>query len=967
MRPLLAAAAAIALAGLAPIQAARAEPAPVVRYQARVLANGLKVYAVQDPSTPYVTVQVWYEVGARDDPLGHSGLAHLCEHLMFKGARDMPPEALSRLTDDVGGFNNASTDTDYTEYHEVIPAEQLERLLWAEAERMGGLVVSPADFAAERAVVENEMRERISGDPYGPLFEYGIPEASFALAANRRSPIGTMAELERTSLDDAVAFHDRYYRPDNASLIVVGAFDPRQLDAWIDKYFGPIARPASPVTRAAAVEPGRTGPRALDIVGPDEAAPTVVLTYAAPAAASQDAPALQVIDALLTRGDAARLNIALTYRRRLADQVFSDVDERREAGLFDVGAVIKPGRSLVQGEAALRDEIARLRERPVAEAELQTAKNQLMAQTLQDRETIDGLASAIGQAVAVEGAADHVNTDLAALDAVSAADVQRVARRWLADGGRVTIRYHSGGWRGGHWRGLPIAHEGAAPGVAHVTKTAAATAAIQPPAARSAEPSPGAPAQAVSPAPVQHTLPNGLEVIAARTGDTPLATAMLVIKSGAAEDPAGKEGLAAITASLATQGAAGHTALQMAMSVQALGDGLSAETDHDSVRLRISGLSRSLPQALSILADVALRADFDPSCLRQERDLALGKLADQAADPADLADLAVGPLIFGDGPYGRSTTGRPASLDRIRRADVLAEHARDYRPGNAVLVVTGDVTPAATFALAERVFGGWTDPGPHAAPRWSHDAALRTQTLLIDAPGARQASVVLAEPTIGRLDHRYYAVEVANHILGGGYDSRMNADIRVRHGLTYDAESDVDERRGAGLFIATAQTEPASASQVARLIAGDLEGLARTPPAADELQAHKAALIGTFQRAARNSGDMADLLADDAVYGVSLAEFSRYAEAIEAVTAAQVQSAAQALADPSHMDLILVGDARRLRQGLGGEHGAIRVISADALPLIAPRLAALASAPASVLETGRSRRNVRPSSARLPD
>jgi zinc protease len=269
---------------------AQAIQAPHVDYRLHVLANGLKVYSVVDHATPNVTVQVWYGVGAKNDPPGRSGFAHLFEHLMFKGTRDMPPEYMSRLTEDVGGNNNASTDSDFTEYHEVIPAGHLERLLWAEAERMSSLVVEKTDFVAERAVVEQELRERTLSDPYGRLFAFDIPEASFTVHPYRRAPIGSIDDLESATLDDVKAFHALYYRPDNANLIVVGDFDPQKLDAWVDRYFGPIPRPAAPIPQITAVEPPRTTPRTVDAYGPDAPMPAVVLTYAAPKAASPTPP-----------------------------------------------------------------------------------------------------------------------------------------------------------------------------------------------------------------------------------------------------------------------------------------------------------------------------------------------------------------------------------------------------------------------------------------------------------------------------------------------------------------------------------------------------------------------------------------------------------------------------------------------------------------------------------------------------
>src|SRR6185312_8697673 len=241
-------AAGVGKAGAAPATPIAIQP-PAIAYHLRSLPNGLKVYSLVDHSTTSVAVQVWYGVGAKNDPAGRSGMAHLCEHLMFKGSRDMPPEYIDRLTDDVGGENDASTDDDDTEYDETAPANYLERLLWAEAERMASLDVAPTDFAAERKVVEQELRQDVVADPYRALFEIEAPRASFTHALYRQSVIGRIDDLEQATPAELRAFHARYYRPDNASLVVVGDFDQRQLDDWVDKYFGVIARPRTAIPR----------------------------------------------------------------------------------------------------------------------------------------------------------------------------------------------------------------------------------------------------------------------------------------------------------------------------------------------------------------------------------------------------------------------------------------------------------------------------------------------------------------------------------------------------------------------------------------------------------------------------------------------------------------------------------------------------------------------------------------------
>ena len=228
-------------------QAQQGVVVPPLGFTKRVLPNGLEVYTARDADTSNVTVQVWYKVGSKDDPAGRSGFAHLFEHLMFKATKNLPPETFDRLTEDVGGSNNAFTADDTTAYFETVPANHLQRMLFAEAERMGSLVVDEPTFVAERDVVKEEYRQRILANPYGRLFGLFVPETLYQESPYRRPGIGSIEELNASSLDDVLRFHATYYRPDNAYLIVAGNFDQAQLDRWIDQYFTPLKNPATPL------------------------------------------------------------------------------------------------------------------------------------------------------------------------------------------------------------------------------------------------------------------------------------------------------------------------------------------------------------------------------------------------------------------------------------------------------------------------------------------------------------------------------------------------------------------------------------------------------------------------------------------------------------------------------------------------------------------------------------------------
>ena len=417
---------------------------PNVVYTERVLPNGLQVIAVPNSASPTVSVQVWYHVGAKDDPPGRSGFAHLFEHLMFKGTRYLRPEQLDRLTEDVGGANNAFTTDDVTAYQDIVPSNHLETLLWAEAERLSNLDVVQASFESERAVVKEEYRERVLASPYG-RFSRGIASLPYLSHPYRRPSIGSIEDLEAATLADAAAFHATHYRPDNATLVVAGDFDPLQLDAWVDRYFAPPPRPAVPVPRVTATEAAWTSDRRIALTGPQVPLPAVALAWLAPPVTSPDAAALRIAAALLGGGESSRLNQSLVYRQQLAAQASFAADLRAGPGLLVASAVAAGGKPLAAVEAGLLAEVLRLTRQPVSAAELSKVKTQLLTDTLLTRQTPEGLGAAVAEAAVLEGGAAQVNAGLAALLNVTAADVQRVLRRHLVGSHKVTIEYTQDG------------------------------------------------------------------------------------------------------------------------------------------------------------------------------------------------------------------------------------------------------------------------------------------------------------------------------------------------------------------------------------------------------------------------------------------------------------------------------------------------------------------------------------------
>lgn len=413
---------------------------PPIKFRERTLANGMCVLTAEDHSSPTVAIQVWYHVGSKDDPERRSGFAHLFEHIMFKATKNMKSEMMDRLTEDVGGFNNAFTNPDVTVYYEVVPSNYLETLLWAEADRLSGLTVDEPNFKSERSVVQEEFRQGVLAPPYGML-EYLIEQQSFLTHPYKRSTIGSIEDLEAATLPDVRAFHSTYYRPDNATLVVVGDFDAKQIDGWVDKYFAPIPKPAIPLPRVTVKEPARSAERRITHYAANVPLPAIAFTYLTPSEKSPDAEPLKVAATILSQGESSRLYRSLIYEQQVAQSADATPDLREDAGLFYFTVVVAGGKKPEDVERALLAEIRKLQDAPPGAAELDKARNQLVTNELRQRETSNGKALALGSSAVLLGDPNRVNTDLAKLQAVTAADVQRVMKKYFTNANRLVIYY----------------------------------------------------------------------------------------------------------------------------------------------------------------------------------------------------------------------------------------------------------------------------------------------------------------------------------------------------------------------------------------------------------------------------------------------------------------------------------------------------------------------------------------------
>lgn len=418
--------------------------APGIQFQQYRLSNGLTVLLAPDHAAQVAAVDVWYNVGSRNERPGRTGFAHLFEHMMFQGSAHVKKGEHFQLVERAGGQMNGSTQSDRTNYFEALPSNRLNLGLWLEADRMRSLAVTQANLDNQREAVKEEKRLRIDNQPYTGSFLEALtgaydPKSCFAYA---HTTIGSMADLNAATATDVQQFFHTYYAPNNATLVVTGEFDPAEAKRLIAEYFGDIPR-AAPPPPVECAQPFNSGAQRRTVTDAKAALPAVLIVWRTPPYESADLPALTFLATILGQGESSRLNVAVARgaRAAVATQAFANANgPTRGPGLFGVLGVANQGAAPDSLEHLLMAEVDRVKRDGVTEAELSKAKNTFIAERIAARETALGRAEALQTANTFLGNPAAVNTDLARYQAVTTADVQRVAQHYLVpDNSVITL------------------------------------------------------------------------------------------------------------------------------------------------------------------------------------------------------------------------------------------------------------------------------------------------------------------------------------------------------------------------------------------------------------------------------------------------------------------------------------------------------------------------------------------------
>jgi zinc protease len=895
----------ISISLLSGLYAQTADRLPAIGVKEYKLKNGLTVLLHQDRSTPIVAVGAFYHVGSKNEAPGRTGFAHLFEHMMFQGSQNYVDGW--RAVDELGGNVNGTTNEDRTWYYEAIPSNFLERTLYMEADRMGNLLgaMDQAKLDNQRDVVKNERRFRVDNVPYGQADERTIEVMYPEDHPYHHSVIGSMADLSAASLDDVKSFFRQYYVPNNAVLVLSGDFDEKQARTWIQKYFGPL-KGGAPIKRPDATQPQLSSIVRKQYEDPFARLSRVDLVWEGVRQYSPDEAALDVLSSVLTGGRGSRLQSELVFGQNpLAQQIFARNSTSEIAGLYQIIAVARPGKSLDDIEKEINAEIERIKKDGPTADEISRAVNSREAQAIFSLETDLGRASRLADYAAYVNKPNYFQEDLDRYLKVTPDDVKRVANEYLVANHLVLNFVPSKTPPPPAATDKPASTETKKKDTAMITKQDAML------------PKAGPDPKFTLPAIQKTKLSNGLDVWVVRKDRLPIVAMDLVINAGGSLDPSDRAGIASLTASMLNQGTATRSALDIANGLQAIGANVNPSASWDSSGVSMRTTTKNLDKALDYFSDVVKNPAFPNKEFSQLKGRLMGAFQQRRSSNTAVAGVVYDKVLYGDQTYGRQLSGDEKSVQAISRDNLEKFYSDYYRPNNSTLIVVGDVTMDTIKPKLEKAFGDWKAGGVAPTTLAEQRMMAKPGIYIVDKPGAAQSSVSIGEVGIDRSNPDYFAVQVMNSILGGGGTARLFMNLREDKGYTYGAYSRFSPRRGAGPFSASGEIQTVSTKEAVQEFLKELEGIRGTRPVTpQELEVNKQSFIRRFPSQFETTGGISNQLGTLVTYGLPDSYFNDYISKINAVTIDDVNRVANKYLDPSKMAIVIVGDRKVIEPGL---------------------------------------------------
>ena len=889
-----------------------------VDYQKFTLPNGLDVIFHIDRSDPVVAVNLTAHVGSAREKAGRTGFAHLFEHLLFLESENLGKGGLDKMSARIGGSGaNGSTSQDRTNYLQTVPKDALEKMIWAEADKLGWFINTVTDpvLAKEKQVVKNEKRQGVDNAPYGHT-RYVINKALYpADHPYNWQVIGSLEDLQNATLDDVKEFFRLWYVPNNVTLVIAGDFDPAQARKWVEKYFSEIKRGA-PI-EAMAKRPGVVK-QTVKLAHEDNFAKLPELTMAWPTVEDlhPDSYALEVLAEYLSQTKRAPFYQVLVEDSKLAPSVQIGNQAAELAGQFMLRVRAFEGKPLDDVAGAIGQAFAKFEREGISERDLNRIKAGLETRFYSSVSSVLGKSALLAEYNYLTGNPGYVEEGVRKTLAVTTADVRRVYDTYIKGKPYVATSFVPKGKLDLALSGsnkADVVEEKLVQGAEDKVDPSANAEYTRTPSAfdRSKEPPYGATPSVKVPQVWDTKLANGMRVYGIENKEVPLVQFDIAIDGGLLLDNPDKVGVANLMARLMTQGTAKKTPQELEEAIQQLGASINVFARTEDVRISVTTLARNYAATLDLVREILLEPRWDEKEFALVKQSVLSQIRQQEADPNALASSNFNKLIYGKGDIrSRNILGTSASVNAITIEDLKAWYRAKLSPSNARMHVIGALPKDAVARPLAALSRAW-EAKPVALPAAS---AARGEApgkvYFVDVPDAKQSVLHIGYRALAATDPDYYPATVANYILGGGgFASRLTQELREGKGYTYGIRSSFAGSKSAGPFIIASGVRSNVTLESTQLVKKILQDYAPTYSAAD-LETTRNFLVKSNARAFETAEAKLGMLDNISKYGWRADYVKDRERIVKSMTLPQVQALSQKYLDPSKMVWLVVGDAK---------------------------------------------------------
>ena len=893
-------------------------PSFKIEYEKFTLPNGLDVIFHIDRSDPVVAVSLTAHVGSAREKAGRTGFAHMFEHLLFLESENLGKGGLDKLSARVGGSGaNGSTSRDRTNYLQTVPKDALEKMLWAEADKLGWFINTVTDpvLAKEKQVVKNEKRQGVDNVPYGHT-PYVIDKALYpADHPYNWQVIGSLEDLQNATLADVKEFFRRWYVPNNVTLVVAGDFDPAQAKKWVEKYFSEIKRgeETTPLPKRPGVVNGT-----VKLFHEDNFARLPELTLAWPTVEQYhpDSYALNVLANYLTRGKKAPFYQVIVEDKKLAPSVNMFNRESELAGQMMLSVRAFNNKDLDEVATAINESFAKFEKEGISEKDLDRIK------AGQERQFYNSLSSVLGKGVVLAQGnlfandPGFVEKDIRSILNVTTADVKRVYEKYIKGKNYVATSFVPKGKPELALDGSKLAEvveEKIVQGAEDEVDPSVAASYEKTPSTfdRSVEPPYGPSPEVTVPAVWESKLSNGLRVYGIQNAEVPLVQFEIVIDGGMLLEDINKVGVSNLMARMMTQGTAKRTPQELEEAIQQLGASINVFGDTESVTVSVSTLAKNYDATLALVEEILLEPRWDAKEFDLIKQSTVSQIRQLEGEPNAIAQNKYNELIYGkDDIRSRNPLGTIESVGAITLDDLKAYYAKNLSPSVARMHVVGAIDKGKVTSSLANLNKRWTAKKVDIPAPKTPAAPEKSVVYFYDMPDAKQSVIRFGYPALAATDKDYYPAVVMNYILGGGgFASRLTQQLREGKGYTYGINSSFSGGTAPGPFTIASGVRTNVTLESAQLVKEIVQNYGSTFTAAD-LDTTKSFLIKSNARAFETAGAKLNLLDNISRFNWKPTYVKDREAIVKAMTVQQIKDLSARYLNADEMIWLVVGDAK---------------------------------------------------------